>query len=79
MHKRKWQKSPLRILSLADLQICTSSYGGIWFDGINGRFFNKAWVVSQQLNYLLHLIECGHIWFPMLTQYGMDILKEKGD
>ena len=59
----KWKKSGFRILELSDLFKSVDDFGGIWRDDI-GRFANRAWVMSQQMNYLIGRINRGAFYFP---------------
>lgn len=66
MSRRKWGKSTVEIANLISLQVSIDAYGGIWmrYDTGRGKFLNKAWVLSQQLGYLLRQIKQKRFWFP---------------
>lgn len=65
--KCKWKRSDVLIEGLHDLEISLESCGGIWWrTGASvDRFFNSAWVKSQQLNYLLNQIKAKKFFFPI--------------
>jgi hypothetical protein len=59
----KWKKSGFRIRELSDLFKSVDDFGGIWRDDV-GKFANRSWVMSQQLNYLIGRINRGAFYFP---------------
>ena len=59
----KWKKSGFRIRELSDLFKSIDEFGGIWRNDV-GKFANRSWVMSQQLNYLLARINRGAFYFP---------------
>lgn len=59
----KWKKSGFRIRELSDLFKSMDDFGGIWRNDV-GKFANRSWVMSQQLNYLLGRINQGAFYFP---------------
>ena len=59
----KWKKSGFRIRELSDLFKSVDDFGGIWRNDV-GKFANRSWIMSQQLNYLLARINRGAFYFP---------------
>ena len=59
----KWKKSGFRIRELSDLFKSVDEFGGVWRNYV-GKFANRSWVMSQQLNYLLDRIDRGAFYFP---------------
>ena len=72
----KWEKSGFQIRDLNDLFKSMDEFGGIWRDDI-GRFANRPWVMSQQLDYLVGRIESKAFYFPQEVSEP-DEKKQKG-
>ena len=68
MARRKWKSSGVPCFGLLQVIDSCDTFGGVWRDDI-GRFANRAWVMSQQLHYLLERTRRGAFYYPEPVVY----------
>ena len=72
MSRKKWCDSGIPLVAMDCLEASLKLYGGIWFRvSAHPRFYNKAWVYSQQYRYLLGCLARGYFTYPRPTAWDM--------
>lgn len=71
--RRKWRKSGVPVFGLLQVIDSCDMFGGVWRVDV-GKFANRAWVMSQQLGYLLVRTRRGAFYYPEPVVY-----EERGD
>ena len=72
MSRKKWCDSGIPLVTMDCLEASLKLYGGIWCRvSARPRFYNKAWVYSQQYRYLLGCLARGHFTYPRPTAWDM--------
>lgn len=74
--KRKWRPSAFACLDIGQVIDSCTAFGGVWRADV-GRFANRAWVMSQQLHYLLERTRLGVYYYPEPCENWKETTKEK--
>lgn len=76
MAKRKWRPSAFACLDIGQVIDSCTAFGGVWRVDV-GKFANRAWVMSQQLHYLLERTRLGVYYYPEPCESWKETTKEK--
>lgn len=63
MARRKWRMSDFVCADIGQVIDSCTAFGGVWRCDVQ-RFANRAWVMSQQLHYLLERTRLGVYYYP---------------
>lgn len=66
--RRKWRKSDFACADIGQVIDSCTAFGGVWRVDV-GKFANRAWVMSQQLGYLLGRTRRGAFYYPEPVVY----------
>lgn len=76
MARRKWKSSGVPCFGLLQVIDSCTAFGGVWRVDV-GKFANRAWVMSQQLHYLLERTRLGVYYYPEPCENLKETTKEK--
>ena len=63
MARRKWRMSDFACADIGQVIDSCTAFGGVWRADVR-KFANRAWVMSQQLHYLLERTRLGVYYYP---------------
>ncbi len=75
MARRKWRPSAFACLDIGQVIDSCTAFGGVWRVDV-GKFANRAWVMSQQLGYLLERTRRGAFYYPEPVVYEERVANE---
>lgn len=76
-NRKKWCDSGIPLVDMGCVNASLSLYGGVW-SVAQRKFFNKAWVYSQQYRVLLAYLEKGFFTYPCPTDWTKWIMEKRG-
>ena len=77
MARRKWRMSDFVCADIGQVIDSCTAFGGVWRCDVQ-RFANRAWVMSQQLHYLLERTRLGVYYYPEPIGYAERVDKATG-